>query len=160
MLYTVEAFTVCGTSIDTRDLALFRAPQTNTTLLAHNEHRRHRVRAVKLAILLSAPTGNKLPRLYTGFTVFHGWRAVRGTRLLANNRLYNLTRILEIVPGLSDRGWMKVGEHQKRLPYARVRTCARAHTQRGVIKVVNFILGYGLDPSCPRGPENATQKTK
>lgn len=60
---------------------------------------------VKLAMLLSVPTGNKLPRLYRIYVLQPAVTAARVTWSLANNG-YNLTQILEIVPVCRvEAGW-------------------------------------------------------
>lgn len=60
---------------------------------------------VKLAMLLSVPTGNKLPRLYRIYVLQPAVTAARVTWSLANNG-YNLTQILEIVPVCrTEAGW-------------------------------------------------------
>lgn len=112
-----------------------------------NEHRGERASccAVKLAMLLSVPTGNKLPRLLPDL------------RFTANDtlaRIYMVTskQRVQLDPNtrnrcrLSDRGWMEVGEHW----YAGgVGACVSVYIcvyvcpdsgKRDVIKVVNFIL--------------------
>lgn len=60
---------------------------------------------VKLAMLLSVPTGNKLPRLYRIYVLQPAVTAARVTWSLANNG-YNLTQIVEIVPVCrTEAGW-------------------------------------------------------
>lgn len=94
-------------------------------------------------MLLSIPTGNKLPRLYRIYVLQPAVTAARITWSLANNG-YNLTQILEIVPVCrTEAGWKleNIGTPAARSRYTRVRmyTCAWIAV-RGVIKVVNFTL--------------------